>query len=179
VSIRETGGRLPREKWPLSFDLEGIPRETQVREQKLKELRGETFMSDTPTMSHEQIEALREFLLLHDRNSSQNVFDLSKPPKEPYDRRGKDYPKMVYGHEGDVKGHVINVKSAEEEADALNRGYSNEPHPQHDYSRIDRNGMKAAEHESPRDEVTEDRAAAAQEHTRKLDAEEKKKARRS
>jgi hypothetical protein len=38
MSIREAH-RNPRDRWPLQFDLEGLPRDAATREARLRELR--------------------------------------------------------------------------------------------------------------------------------------------
>lgn len=109
---------------------------------------------DISNLSAEQIEALREILLQADKNSSQNVFDLSKPPKEQYVYQ--EFPKVMYSEHG----HVHTVKSVEEEQAMLAKGWQNTPLSDRDYSRIDRNGMKAPKIEAPAAEDSEDAAQA-------------------
>jgi hypothetical protein len=164
LPIRESGGRATREKWPVSFDLEGVPRDRELREQKLKEIRGEDPMSKQAgiQLTAQQAEALRETLKQFDEQNGrdENVFDPNKPPKEQYSH--KEFPKMLYGQEGKLKGHVLTVHSAEEEEAASERGYTSEPHPDHDYSSINRNGMMAAERDLPAEDNEDDADEAAE-----------------
>jgi hypothetical protein len=176
LPIRESGGRAAREKWPVSFDLEGVPRDRELRELKLKEIRGEDPMSKAGAgiqLTAQQAEALRETLKQFDEQNvrDENVFDPNKPPKEQY--RHKEFPKMLYGQEGKLKGHVLTVNSAEEEEAATEKGYTSEPHPEHDYSSINRNGMMAAERDQevePDEEDADEAAEAVAEAARKAKA---------
>lgn len=152
MSLNEAPGRPFREKWPASFDIEGIPRDREVREQKLKELRGNMDLSN---LSLEQIEALREVLAQHDKKHTENVFDLSKPPKVPYVYQ--EFPKSLYR----ADGHVLTVKSEKEEQKATKGGYQSHPFPQYDYSRVDRNSRKAAKQDVPAETYPQDAIDAA------------------
>lgn len=111
-------------------------------------------------LTAQQAEALRETLKQFDEQNGrdENVFDPNKPPKEQY--RHLEFPKMLYGQDGKLKGHVITVRSAEEEEAAIEKGYSADPHPDHDYSSINRNGMFAAERDQEAEPDEEDVAEA-------------------
>ena len=102
-------------------------------------------MADNFTL--EQLDAMRKILAQHDEQNPkpENVFNPNQPPKEPY--RHQEFPKLMYSE----RGHVLTVASAQEEEAARDKGYMSEPHPDYDYSRIDRNSMKAARTETPED----------------------------
>jgi uncharacterized protein (DUF2267 family) len=155
-----------------------MPRDRELRDQKLKEIRGEDPMSKAGVgiqLTREQADALRETLKQFDAQNGrdENVFDPNKPPKEQY--KHQEFPKMLYGQEGKQKGHVLTVNSADEEEAALEQGYTSDPHPEHDYSSINRNGMMAREIEEPEDENEEDAEEAAE---AVAEAEKKAKARK-
>ena len=48
------------------------------------------------TFTFAEIEKMRSAVMEHDRNRPPNVFDLSKPPVEPYEFR--EFPKILYLH---------------------------------------------------------------------------------
>lgn len=51
----------------------------------------------TSAFTFEEIEKMRSAVMEHDRNRPPNVFDISKPPVEPYEYR--EFPKTLYLHE--------------------------------------------------------------------------------
>lgn len=126
---------------------------------------------DISNLSADQIEALRAVLLHADSKRSENVFDLSKPPKQPYTHQ--EFPAMLYKD----NGHVAVAKNAAEKEALTERGYTEKPHPGYDYSQIDRNTNKATP--AAREEVTDEQIAAASSHQAKQIEEERKKNRRS
>jgi hypothetical protein len=71
-----------RERWPLEFDLAGIPRETAVRSQ-LKEQYEEEGMPNAPSPN---------------RFVSGAVVDINAPAREPYNPRDpkNEFPKILY-----------------------------------------------------------------------------------
>lgn len=137
MSIRETR-RNPRDRWPLQFDLEGVPRDTATREARLRELRGENnlenfmnvpkvqnqFASDNEPLIASLTPAQKQQLLkeLLASNQGGQEFDLSKPPVAPY--RFQEFPKAVWTPDG--KKQVL-AHSQEHEDQLLAAGHSLTP----------------------------------------------------
>lgn len=94
--FREFSRHAQKDRWPLAFDLEGVPRDNKVRS---KILEGETMAKN---------------------NFGDSVIDLSKPPKEAYTHQ--EYPKILYKYDAKPRS----VKSEEEEAAALADGYTSD-----------------------------------------------------
>lgn len=87
-----------RPRWPAQFDIEGIPRERKIREERKLELLQQEEPAPMP----------------------QNEFDVNKPAKLPYVHQ--DYPRMLY------KGaqHLV-VNDAAAEKKAMADGYAKKP----------------------------------------------------
>lgn len=107
---------LEREKWPLSMDLEGVPRDNKLRKELLL---GRQDMVN--------------------KFAGEMVLDINNPPKEPYNHQ--DFPKLVYHH---GNGGMKFVKDSEGLTAAEQEGWKTKPSPKYDYSRA-RNG-KAPKH---------------------------------
>jgi hypothetical protein len=134
--FREFHGRKPRERWPLEFDLAGVPRETDVRNRITEEE-----MARTPSPN---------------RFVSGAVVDINAPAREPYNPRDpkNEFPKILYhptlkhqGWENEYKRLVkynalhperpeilpmvparqIVVKSKAEEEAKIKEGWQNRP----------------------------------------------------
>lgn len=129
--------RKVRERWPLAFDLEGIPRDTATRQQLLNQqqiletIEKEQSMSVPLPRNHFATDIQQDV-----------VTDINDPkvarygtPKNPF----RAYPKMVYHHES---GHVLVVQNEAQHAAATRRGFQVKPAPDRDYSRV-RSGMVA------------------------------------
>jgi len=153
--------RKVRERWPLEFDLEGIPRDHKTREQLLQE-RYPNLETESPPMSPtnrfaidkagpadflspEQKAALLDQLLKEVPTG--RVIDLNNPPRMPYQFR--EFPKLVYHHES---GRVLEVSDRVQLQAALNRGFDEKPAPTRDYSQIHGGVAKPAEAHEPRPE---------------------------
>jgi hypothetical protein len=138
MSIRETSRNL-RDRWPLQFDLEGLPRDTATREARLRELRGQNdleinpmnipqvknqFASDNDSLLDALTPAQKQKLLkeLLASNQGGQEFDLSKPPVAPY--RFQEFPKAVWTPDG--KKQVL-ARSKEHEEQLVAAGHSVKP----------------------------------------------------
>lgn len=126
--------RLLRDRWPLQFDLEGIPRDTAERERMLQEhlllesLSGET-LPETPTteetMTSPNLVANR---FASDNEPAMHITDINNPPHinyNPHDPKN-EFPKMLYPANYPNAKAVV-VKSKEEEAKQLKKGFSLRP----------------------------------------------------
>lgn len=101
---------IRRQRWPLEFDLEGVPMSQraallQSREAGLK-------VQNTFAVDYQNAEV---------------VTDINNPqvPRVPY----QEFPKMLYAADyvlGDPKGYVV-VESQKEEQNYLKRGYTTKP----------------------------------------------------
>ena len=143
MPINESKGRRERERWPLAFDLEGIPRDTRTRQQLLEEIRepNPQFLENEPmdvprvkntfagendpllaALSPEQKQTLLRALLADANNTAGKSFDLSKPPVEPYVFR--EFPKCMYSRDGK---QIINARDAEHEKELAKKGFLTKP----------------------------------------------------
>lgn len=148
MPLNESKGKPRRERYPLEFDLEGVPRDRATREQLLKSIATpefqETPMSPNSFLSDKSInmtsglsEVQRAQLLdeLLRTTPTGREIDLSKPvvlPYNPHDPKNQ-YPRLVYHHKD---GRVVTVT---DEADCKAKqkdGFQTEPSPKHDYSTI-------------------------------------------
>lgn len=122
--------RKRRERWPLAFDLEGVPRDSSERERLLVEQKllepnsnfnKEPLMQGTyPVQNYFAVDAPTE-----------TVVDINNPPAKRYVHQ--EFPKMVYHHDS---GHVLTVNDEKELKAAVKRGFKLKPSPAHDYSQI-------------------------------------------
>ena len=100
--------RSIRDRWPLEFDLEGVPRETAERERLLNH-RQEGEMGKTSPVTN-------SFAV--DYQQGNGVIDLNNPPKKPYVYQ--EYPKMLYA----ASGKYLVVQNEAEERRYAKHGYS-------------------------------------------------------
>jgi len=159
MSVREHRLKPHRERYPLEFDLEGVPRDSATRQQLLEQIRNpESTEMDTPQVQNRflsdkkdqsPVNALIAALspeqranLLKELQKTQpvgRVIDLSKPIIVPY-RIGdpkNDFPRLVYHHKN---GKTLTVANDAELEAAKKDGFKLEPSPNHDYSLL-QNGV--------------------------------------
>jgi hypothetical protein len=96
-----------RDRWPLQFDLEGVPRETAERERLLNHQRMEGEMGKTSPVAN-------SFAV--DYQAGNNVIDINHPPRMPY--VFQEYPKMMYAPNG--KSVVVNGEAEEKRYAKMN-----------------------------------------------------------
>ena len=142
MPLNEASRKAPRERWPLAFDLTGVPRDTGTRKRLLETQQQEELMP-----AAQSVRTITENHFTVDQPSN-DVFitDINHPPQKPYNPHDlkNQYPKMVYHH---GNGRVLTVASEKEEKAALKRGFDLKPSPDYDYSKINRNSgvaVKAA-----------------------------------
>lgn len=139
MPLNESTGKKRREKWPLEFDLEGVPRDNLLRAQLVNNLKGtnmaeprNSFLSDK--LSENLGLTPRQKARLMDELLKENVggkeIDLSKPVTPHY--RHQEFPQMGYHKDGRVR-RIENVEALEA---ADKDGFKSEPHPNYDYSTI-------------------------------------------
>jgi len=136
VPLNESNRKV-RDRWPLAFDLEGVPRETAERERLLKEhqaLESIAIQEEPPMQGTHPVP--NSFAV--DFQAGNNVVDINNPPKQRYVHQ--EFPKHVYDHE---TGRVLEVKDEREQKAALKKGFKLEPALDRDYSKITRSGNVA------------------------------------
>ncbi len=111
MSIRETSRNL-RDRWPLEFDLAGIPRDTAARKQLLQQIQ---ILEETPDMT---LRAVNSFA----SDYSGAVTDINNPPKVRYVHQ--EFPKTMYNAKN---GAAIVVKDEAEKQTKLKAGYQLKP----------------------------------------------------
>lgn len=79
----------------------------------------------------------------------ETVVDINNPGVKGYNPNHPDnqFPRMVYDHE---TGHTLKVQDAKQLKAAVKKGFSLEPSPTHDYSRLRAGRAAAKEHAAPR-----------------------------
>lgn len=125
--------RKTRERWPLSFDLEGIPRDTALRRRLIEE--------QQPTETEESMNSANVPLVQNtfavDYQAGNNVVDINNPPTKRYAHQ--EFPKLVYHHES---GHVLRIEAGPDAEKQLKlaqkKGYDTKPAPDRDYSKMSR-----------------------------------------
>ena len=152
MPLNESTRRAPRERWPLKFDLEGVPRDIDVRKQLLKEEHELVNQSGEPmTRVLNQARAQNHFTVDPPQQSNAEITDINNPPRKnynPYDPK-HEFPKMVYHHDS---GRVLTVQNEKEQKAASKRGFVPEPSPGHDYSKVSRAGIAAKASAEPKRE---------------------------
>ena len=112
-----------KERYPLEFDLQGIPREE--RDELLRQQQENLQM--TVNVTNNSFAA--------DQPQGGQVFDLNNPPRPRYTH--KAFPKMVY-HES---GKTMIVNDAKELEKSQKNGFNLKPVAGHDYSKMNRVGV--------------------------------------
>jgi len=145
MPLNESTRKAPRERWPLAFDLEGVPRDTETRKQLLESqnlaIESEESMSPvTPTRNSFTVD-----------KPTVEITDINNPPRKNYNPHdpANEFPKMLYHHE---TGRVLNVANEKEQKAALKRGFTLQPSPDFDYSKVNRAGLAAKASTEPKRE---------------------------
>ncbi len=133
--------RKTRERWPLEFDLTGVPRDNAIRQGLVLRRQNET--EDDP------MTVTNSFAV--DQPSVPEISDINNPPRKNYNPHAPEnqFPKVVYHHES---GRVLTVASQKELAAALKRGFDLKPSPKHDYSKVGRSGVAPVSATGPKSE---------------------------
>jgi hypothetical protein len=149
MPINESTRKAPHERWPLEFDLEGVPRDTDTRKQLLQQKNlinqsGEEFMQVL-----NRVQPQNHFTV--DPPKTAEITDINNPPKKNYNPRDpkNEYPKMLYHH---GTGRVLHVANEKEQKAAMKRGFELKPSPDYDYSKVSRAGIAAKASSEPKRE---------------------------
>ena len=151
MPLNEASRKAPRERWPLEFDLTGVPRDTRIRKNLLaaKQLQDQNEESMAPAaQSVRNVRTITENHFTVDQPST-DIFitDINHPPQRPYNPRDpqNEFPKMLYHH---GNGRVLKIEAGpdakKQEGAALKRGFKLTPSPDYDYSKVNRNSGIAA-----------------------------------
>ena len=147
LPLNESTRKAPRERWPLAYELEGIPREE--RQRLLDEHRAQQEL-ESQEKSMTPVTPVRNSFTVD--KPTVEITDINNPPHKnynPYDPKNQ-YPKMLYHHE---TGRVLQVANEKEEKAALKRKFDLKPSPDHDYSKVSRAGVAPkADHGPKREE---------------------------
>jgi hypothetical protein len=128
VPIYEANRPKSRDRYPLAFDLEGVPRETVERERRLLAAQlVEQRNLDSQSDEGEFMPPVNNSFAV-DYAAGNNVVDINNPPQKRYVHQ--EFPKMVYHHDS---GHVLEVKTTAELKAALKKGFNEKPAPDRDY----------------------------------------------
>ena len=148
MPLNEASRKARRERWPLEFDIEGVPRDTAIRKQLLEQKQQQ---QNLDLLSEEPMAQTIRNSFTVDKPTAE-VTDINNPPRRPYNPHAPEnqYPKVLYHHE---TGRVLTVQNEKEHKAAHKRGFEVQPSPAHDYSKITRAGIAAvAEHAPKREE---------------------------
>ena len=152
MPLNEATRKPSRSRWPLEFDLTGVPRDTATRQQLLeqKQILEQTPEEDSMSPAPNQTTPVRNSFTVD--KPEVVITDINNPPRQnynPHDAKN-EFPKMVYHHES---GRVLKVANDKEQKAAIKRGFDLKPSPNHDYSKVNRAGIAAlAEHGEKREE---------------------------
>lgn len=151
MPINESTSQARRERWPLEFDLEGVPRDTATRKQLIEQKQQEQNLSSAEEEVMTPVQKIQNHFSA-EQPSVPEISDINNPPRRnynPHDAKN-EFPKMVYHHES---GRVLNVANEKEQKAAFKRGFELKPSPGHDYSKMSRAGVAAmADHAPKREE---------------------------
>ena len=160
MPLNEASRKPRRERWPLEFDLTGVPRDTKTRKSLLEAQRNlsnevESEFSEEPmpaTQSVRNVRTITENRFTVDQPSTDEfITDINNPPRKnfnPYDAKNQ-YPKMLYHHK---TGRVLQVANEKEEKASVKRGFELKPSPDFDYSKVNRAGIAAKASSEPKRE---------------------------
>lgn len=149
MPLNESSGKAPRERWPLEFDLTGVPRDTATRKQLLEQ---QQILDQTPTEEPmSPATPTRNHFTVDEPQQGQAITDINNPPRKPYSPHDpkNEFPKMVYHHE---TGRVLTVTDEKQQKAALKRGFALKPSSDHDYSKVSRAGIAAKASNEPKRE---------------------------
>jgi hypothetical protein len=145
MPLNEVPRKRPRERFPLEFDLIGVPRDNTRREALLetaKEMHNNmttqnSFLSDKAQamqLTPENQVLLAQFLESMKNGGVGREIDLSRPVKvAPPPGGWPKFPCLVYHHK---TGAMIQVNDENEAKQLARRGFKTTPSPDHDYSQI-------------------------------------------
>ena len=148
MPLNEASRKAPRERWPLEFDLTGVPRDTAHPQA--------AFRTETDSRTDSRgtyVTRAHRPQQLHRRSAPATaaITDINNPPQtryNPHDPKN-EFPKMLYHH---GTGRVLVVANAKEEKAALKRDFQLKPSPDHDYSKVSRAGIAAKASTEPKRE---------------------------
>jgi hypothetical protein len=149
MPLNESTSKPRRERWPLEFDLTGVPRDNATRKNLLEQKRNN---EETMSPAAQSVRTITENHFTVDQPST-DVFitDINNPPRKnynPHDAKNQ-YPKMLYHHK---TGRVLQVQNEKEEKASLKRGFEFKPSPDFDYSKVSRAGIAAKASNEPKRE---------------------------
>ena len=152
MPLNEASRKAPRERWPLEFDLTGVPRDTRTRKNLLAEKHQEESMAQTQQSVHGVRTITENHFTVDQPSNDIFITDINNPPRKAYNPRDpqNQYPKMLYHH---GNGRVLKVANEKEEKAALKRDFKLAPSPDYDYSKVNQNsGIAAKAIHAPREE---------------------------
>ena len=152
MPLNEASRKAPRERWPLEFDLTGVPRDTRTRKNLLAEKHQEESMAQTQQSVHGVRTITENHFTVDQPSNDVFITDINNPPRKAYNPRDpqNQYPKMLYHH---GNGRVLKVGNEKEEKAALKRDFKLAPSPDYDYSKVNQNsGIAAKAIHAPREE---------------------------
>ena len=139
--------RKPRRaRWPLQFDLEGVPQDQKERKKLIDGILKEERRENAPLEETEEIEMspvtpTPQNFFAADANT-EVLIDINNPKTPRYgtgQNPKREYPRIVYHHD---TGHILQVSTKGQHEAAKNRGFVDQPSDKFDYHGV-RSGMKA------------------------------------
>ena len=149
MPLNEASRKAPRERWPLEFDIEGVPRDTRTRKQLLEQKQQQQNLESLSEESMSPAQTVRNSFTVD--KPEVEITDINNPPRRPYNPHDpkNEFPKVLYHHES---GRVLKVENEKEQKAAHKRGFELKPSPAHDYSKITRAGVAAVADHAPKRE---------------------------
>ena len=152
MPLNEASRKAPRSRWPLEFDLEGVPRDTTTRKSLLEQKRNHETLETLSEETMPTVQSVRNsFTVDQPTTDGPAITDINNPPRRPYNPYDpkNQFPKMLYHHES---GRVLKVEDEKEQKAAQKRGFKIEPSSAHDYSKVTRAGIAAKSTTGPKRE---------------------------
>ena len=117
MPLNESSRKAPRERWPLEFDLTGVPRDTRTRKHLLAEKHQEESMAQTQQSVHGVRTITENHFTVDQPSTDVFITDINNPPRKPYNPHDpkNEFPKMVYHH---GNGRVLKIEANEKEEKA-------------------------------------------------------------
>ena len=156
MPLNESSRKAPRERWPLEFDLTGVPRDTRTRKNLLAEKHQEESMAQTQQSVHGVRTITENHFTVDQPSTDVFITDINNPPRKAYNSRDpqNEFPKMLYHH---GNGRVLKIEAGpdakKQETALLKKGFKLTPSPDFDYSKVNQNsGIAAKAIHAPREE---------------------------
>jgi hypothetical protein len=122
LPLNEANPRSRRARYPLAFDLEGVPRDNAERDRLLLAEREQLTEEQNPV----NVPLVKNTFTVDQPQQPETVVDINNPPHRNYNPRDpkNEFPKMLYPP---TEGKPVVVQSKEQEAEFLKKKFTHKP----------------------------------------------------